>query len=174
MTRLTSASSGDRKNITMSDSTSRMTLPLMIGSMLSSACTSAESEFAPGHELTGRHLVEAREVHGLEVVVHVVAQIVLHLEADPAAAIAPKVGETEGGEGEDDEQHEPGRSGEVFATMTPSTICRAMRGTTTWHALPSRAATREMITLRRCRSMYRQSRRTQPTGRGAWLSSAGR
>ena len=46
MMRLTSARSGDRKNMTMSDSTIRMTLPVMMGSMLSRPCTSAESEFA--------------------------------------------------------------------------------------------------------------------------------
>jgi hypothetical protein len=46
MIRLTSASIGDRKNMTTRESTIRMTLPLMIGSMFRSPCTSAESEFA--------------------------------------------------------------------------------------------------------------------------------
>ena len=61
----------------------------------------------PGDELAGRHPVQVVEVQRLQVVVHVVAQVVLHLEGDPAAAVAADVGEAEAGRGERHQQQQP-------------------------------------------------------------------
>ena len=58
----------------------------------------------PGHQLAGRHPVEVVEVHHLEMVVHGVAQVVLHAERHPAAPVAAHVEEAERGQRQDDEE----------------------------------------------------------------------
>ena len=66
----------------------------------------------PGHQLAGRHPVEVVEVQHLEVLVHGVAQVVLHAERHPAAPVAAHVEEAEGGQ-------RPGRRGRrATATAT--------------------------------------------------------
>ena len=61
----------------------------------------------PGHQLAGRHPVEVVEVHGLEMIVHGVAQVVLDRQGHPAAPVAADVGEAEAGQGQADQQHQP-------------------------------------------------------------------
>jgi hypothetical protein len=58
-------------------------------------------------QLTRRHPAEVVEVECLEVVVHVIAQVVLDLERNPAATVATHVGEREACGGERDQQEEP-------------------------------------------------------------------
>ena len=62
-------------------------------------------------QLTRRHAAQVLEVHGLQVVVHVVAEVVLDLERDAATAISPDVRETEAGrrEAEQQQQQRPER-----------------------------------------------------------------
>ena len=67
----------------------------------------------PGDELPGRHPVEVVEVHRLEVVVHVVAQVVLHGQGDPATAVAADVGEAEARPGPGRQEHQPRPQGRV-------------------------------------------------------------
>jgi len=68
-----------------SETSMSSTLPVMIGRKLKKPCTRVESEFRPRHELACRHPVEVREVERLEMVVHLVSQVVLHVEGDPAS-----------------------------------------------------------------------------------------
>jgi hypothetical protein len=65
----------------------------------------------PGHHLPGGHAVQVGEVHGLEMVVHGVAQVVLDGQCHPSAAVAPDIGKPEGGYGEADENGQPGPQG---------------------------------------------------------------
>ena len=61
-----------------------------------------------GDELAGRHPVERGEVHPLEVRLHLVAEVVLDLERDLAAAVAAQVGGEEGARGDGDQGDQPG------------------------------------------------------------------
>ncbi len=61
----------------------------------------------PGHQLAGRHPVQVGEVHRLQVVVHVVAQVVLDGQGDPAAEVAAGEGEAEGRRGQDEQDRQP-------------------------------------------------------------------
>ena len=65
----------------------------------------------PPDELARRHLLEVLRVHGLEVTLHVAAQVVLDLQGHPAAVIAAEIGKAERGGGERDEQGQPGPQG---------------------------------------------------------------
>ena len=116
----------------------------------------------PRDQLTGRHAVEVVEVQGLQVIVHVVSQVVLDGERNSAAAIAAEVGEPEGRGRERDQQHEPRPERRVVSRITPSTIWRATSGTAVCDRLPSIAAASESRTSLRCRSVYPARRRIQP------------
>ena len=91
----------------------------------------------PGDQLTGRHAVEVVEIHHLEVVVHGVAQVVLHAERHRdrrgsggcrGSRTRPTARATR--------RTSHGQSDEVWVTITPSTIWRSMRGTMVWQTLP--------------------------------------
>ena len=60
-------------------------------------------------ELAGRHPVERGEVHLLEVRLHLVAEVVLDLERDLAAAVPAQVGGEEGARGDRDQSEQPGQ-----------------------------------------------------------------
>ena len=61
----------------------------------------------PRHQLTGRHPVEVVEVQRLQMVVHRVAEVVLHRKRHSSAAVAAHVREAEARGRERDEQHQP-------------------------------------------------------------------
>jgi hypothetical protein len=61
----------------------------------------------PADELTGGHPGELGGVHRLQMVVHGVAEVVLDLQGDPPAEVAPHVGAAEGDGRQRDEQDEP-------------------------------------------------------------------
>ena len=90
-----------------SDASISRTLPLRIGKKLRSPCTSVVVGVRPADELTGRHLVVIGEVEGVKVLVHLVAQVVLHVERDAAAPVAPEVRGDERQDAEADEQRQP-------------------------------------------------------------------
>ena len=79
----------------------------MIGKKLSSPWTRVESELARATSWPVGMRLEVVEVQRLQVVVHVVAQVVLDLERDPATSVAADVREAEAGRGEPDQQEEP-------------------------------------------------------------------
>ena len=81
--------------MTPSESSMSSTLPLMIGEEAEQPLHQGRVGVGPGHQLAGRHAVEVVEVQRLQVVVHGVAQVVLHVEGDPAAPVAADVGEAE-------------------------------------------------------------------------------
>ena len=79
----------------------------MIGKKLSSPWTSVESELARATSWPVGIRSRLSKSSDLQVVVHVVAQVVLDLERDPTTAVAADVGEAEAGRGEPDEQEQP-------------------------------------------------------------------
>lgn len=81
---LTIASRGESAIITPSDSRSKSTLPL------------------------SRHSVEGREIHRLQMVVHGIAQLILHAERHFAAPIAADARADEDRHGLNDKTHQPG------------------------------------------------------------------
>ena len=93
--------------MTASESSISSTLPLMIGKKLSSPCTRVESELARATSWPVGMRSRLSKSMRLQVVVHGVAQVVLHVEGHPAAAVAAQVGEAEGGGGQADQQHQP-------------------------------------------------------------------
>ena len=105
--------------MTPTDSTTSSTLLLMMGKKLSRPWTRVESELARPTSCPVGIRSRLLGVHGLEVVVHGVAQVVLHLEGHPAAAVAAEVGEAEGGAGQAEEQHQPGPQGRVVGQDDP-------------------------------------------------------
>ena len=62
----------------------------------------------PAHQLTGLHLVVAREVESLQLAEDRGAEVVLHRECDAATAEAADVRQAEARHPEDDEQQQPG------------------------------------------------------------------
>ena len=109
MIRLTSASGGESQSITPSDSTIRRTLPLIIGMNIRSPWTSVVSELARATSWPVGIRSRRGEVHPLEVGLHLVAQVVLDLQRDPAAAVAAQVGGEEGARGDHDQGDQPGQ-----------------------------------------------------------------
>ena len=95
-TRATSVSSGDSHSMT-DEATRRActTLPSMIGRKASSPWIRPTSEMARRHELAGLQLVVAGEVEALQPLEDRVAQVVLDVEADPAADEPADVGRDE-------------------------------------------------------------------------------
>ena len=96
----------------------------------------------PRDQLPGRHPVEVVEVQRLQVVVHVVAQVVLHLRAPPARL------DSGGCTRSRSSPPRVRRAGGATATaptlrvrMTPSTIWRATSGTAVWQTLPEHRGT---------------------------------
>ena len=86
----------------------------MIGKKLSSPWTRVESELARATSWPVGIRSRLSKSMRLQVVVHGVAQVVLDLEGDPAAAVAAQVGEAEGGRREHDAAAtSQGHSGEV-------------------------------------------------------------
>ena len=96
MTRLTRASSGDRQSITTERQHHQQHVAAHDRQEAQQALHQRRVGVGPGDQLAGRHPVEVGEVHRLQVVVHVVAQVVLDRQRDPAAAVAAQVGEAEG------------------------------------------------------------------------------
>ena len=145
----TTVSSGDSVIMTTIESTNSRTLPLMLGRNDEQPLHQGDVGVGAADQLPGVELVGAAAVDALQRPEDVVAHVVLHVERQPPADIAPDIAEAEPQGAEEQQDDDVGRERIGPGDHDRSTTARASSGVAVWTSAASSAAPKARMTLRR-------------------------